>query len=52
LLTNLQQRLFSSIRAFGRTLEVHRKTVLTAFRRGIPRSRQSERRRSERPLRR
>jgi hypothetical protein len=35
LLTNLQQRLFSSIRAFGRTLEVHRKTVLTAFRRGI-----------------
>ena len=31
LLTNLQQRLFSSIRAFGRTLEVHRKTVLRQF---------------------
>ena len=31
LLTNLQQRLFSSIRAFGRTLEVHKKTVLRHF---------------------
>jgi hypothetical protein len=36
LLTNLQQRLFSSIRAFGRTLEAHRKTVLRRFEEASP----------------
>ena len=36
LLSNLQQRLFSSIRAFGRTLEVHRKTVLRHYEEATP----------------